>query len=44
MINFASGGSESLVTATIPEPGTGTLFALGLGGLAVFARKRRKTA
>lgn len=43
LINFTSGGSESLVSF-IPEPGSGALFALGLGGLAALARKRRKTA
>ena len=42
LINFTSGGSESLVT--VPEPRTGVLLALGLGGLAALGRKRRRNA
>ncbi len=38
MINFASGGSESLTT--IPEPGTFAMLGLGILGLGVIARRR----
>jgi len=38
MINFASGGSESLTT--IPEPGTAVLVLVGFVGLAIMSRKR----
>jgi len=38
LINFASGGSESLTT--IPEPGTFAMLGLGILGLGVIARRR----
>jgi len=38
LINFASGGSESLTT--IPEPGTAALLLVGFVGLAIMGRKR----
>jgi len=37
VINFESGGSESLVS--VPEPGTSGLLALGLAGLAALRRR-----
>ena len=38
MINFASGGSESLITL-VPEPSTGLLVGLGLAALALGRRR-----
>jgi hypothetical protein len=39
VISYASGGSESFVAASIPEPTTSLLLTLGLAGLGV--RRRR---